>query len=49
MKERLITEEDYREALKRFVEMISDENETYTLEELANLISLLETYEYENC
>jgi hypothetical protein len=48
MDERLITEEEYRGALQRFIRMISDE-EPYTLEELANLIRLLESYEYENC
>jgi hypothetical protein len=48
MNELLITEEEYREALQRFIRMISDE-ETYTIGELSDLICLLETYEYENC
>jgi hypothetical protein len=48
MDERLNTEEEYREVLKRFICMISDE-ETYRLEELIRVIRLLETYEYENC
>ena len=48
MNELLITEEEYREALHRYIRMISDE-ETYTLGELVYLIRLLETYEYENC
>lgn len=48
MEERLNTEDDYREALQRYIRMISDE-ETYTLEELVRLIRMLETYEYENC
>jgi hypothetical protein len=48
MNERIITEEEYREALQRYIRMISDE-EPYTLGELADLIRLLETYEYENC
>jgi hypothetical protein len=48
MNERLITEEEYREALQRYIRMISDE-ESYTLGELADLIRLLENYEYENC
>jgi hypothetical protein len=48
MDERLTTEEEYREALLRFIRMISDE-ETYGLEELFRVIRLLETYEYENC
>jgi hypothetical protein len=48
MNERLMTEEEYREALQRYIRMISDEK-PYTLGELADLICLLETYEYENC
>jgi hypothetical protein len=48
MNELLITEEEYREALQRYIRMISDE-ETYTLGELSDLICLLEAYEYENC
>jgi hypothetical protein len=48
MEERLNTEDDYREALQRYIRMISDE-ETYTLDELVRLIRMLETYEYENC
>ncbi len=49
MKERLITEEDYREALKRFLEIITCGDVTENEEELNELISLMETYEYENC
>lgn len=48
MNDRLITEEDYRDALRRFMEIISGD-EPYLEEELAELIFLLETYEYENC
>jgi hypothetical protein len=48
MKERLNTEEEYRDALQRYIRMISDE-EPYTIEELVNLIGMLERYEYENC
>jgi hypothetical protein len=48
MKDRLTTEEEYRDALQRYMRMISEE-EPYTLAELVNLIHLLETYEYENC
>jgi len=48
MEERINSEEDYREALQRYIRMISEE-EPYTLEELAKLMRLLETYEYENC
>jgi hypothetical protein len=48
MNDRLITEEDYREALRRFMEFILGET-TYGEDELTELIRLLETYEYENC
>ena len=48
MEERINTEEEYREALQCYIRMISDE-ESYTLEELAKLIRMLEIYEYENC
>ena len=49
MNDRLITEEDYREALKRLIDIIENGTETAGEEELAALILLLETYEYENC
>jgi hypothetical protein len=49
MYNRLITEEDYREALRRFLEIIDVGNEAVNEEELCGLIALLETYEYENC
>jgi hypothetical protein len=48
MNDRLKTEEEYRDALKRYISMISDEV-PYNMEELAELIHLLENYEYENC
>ena len=48
MEDRINTEEEYREALQRYIRMISDE-EPYTMEELVKLIRMLETYEYENC
>jgi hypothetical protein len=49
MNNRLITEEDYREALRRFLEIIEVGNEAVNEKELCRLIALLETYEYENC
>lgn len=49
MNERLITEEDYREALRRFIEIMENENETIDENELLRLIDLMENYEYENC
>jgi hypothetical protein len=48
MKDYLLTEEEYREALKNFVRMISDEI-PYDEKEFNELIQLLQTYEYENC
>jgi hypothetical protein len=49
MNNRLTTEEDYREALRRFLKIIEVGNEAVNEEELCRLIALLETYEYENC
>ncbi len=49
MEERLITEEDYRETLKRFLDIITDEDVSENEEGLNILISLMECYEYENC
>jgi thioredoxin-like negative regulator of GroEL len=49
MNERLITEEDYREALRRFIEIMENECEAIDEEELLRLMELMETYEYENC
>ena len=48
MKDHLITEEDYRDALQRFMRMITDE-EPWDEKEFNELIQLLQTYEYENC
>ncbi len=47
--ERLETEEDYRDALRRFLEILENEMDEDKEEELARLIWLMETYEYENC
>ncbi len=49
MNERLESEEEYREVLRRFIDILED-NEEHTDEiELLKLIRLLELYEYENC
>jgi hypothetical protein len=47
MDDRFITEGNYREAIRHFIEII--ENETVNEEELYKLITLMEMYEYENC
>ncbi|HNQ36662.1 MAG: hypothetical protein KA780_06645 [Prolixibacteraceae bacterium] len=49
MKKRLETEEEYREALRRFLEIIENQLESDNEEELEELIRLMEIYEYENC
>ena len=49
MKEVLITEDDYREALKRFLEICDAEENTQEAEELEQLMTILEIYEQENC
>ena len=49
MKEVLITEGDYREALKRFLEICDAEENTQEAEELEQLMTILEIYEQENC
>ncbi len=49
MFEKLVTEDDYREALKRFIEICGAEEGTPESAELLKLISLLEIYEQENC
>ncbi len=49
MKETLFTEDDYREALKRFLEIIETGEETRNAEELEQLMTVLEIYEQENC
>lgn len=49
MEERLLTEDDYREALKRFMEIIENDLINECLDEFLKLMRQLETYEYENC
>ncbi len=49
MKEVLVTEDDYREALKRFLEICDAEEGSPEAEELEHLMTLMEIYEQENC
>jgi len=49
MKEVLFTEDDYRIALKRFLEIYDAEENTAEAEELENLMTIMEIYEQENC
>jgi len=47
--ERLFTEDDYREALKRFLRICDAPEDTPEAEELQLLMQLLQIYEQENC
>ena len=47
--ETLFTEDDYRGALKRFMEICDAPEESEKANELEKLIYLLEEYEQENC
>lgn len=49
MMKTLFTEDDYREALKRFLEICDAPEDTEEEEELEKLMYLLEEYEKENC
>ncbi|MBW8332585.1 MAG: hypothetical protein K0M40_11235 [Prolixibacteraceae bacterium] len=49
MMETLYTEDDYREALKRFLEICDAPEDTEEADELEKLMYLLEEYEKENC
>jgi len=49
MAKTLFTEDEYREALKRFLEIIDAGEETQNAEELEQLMTVLEIYEQENC
>lgn len=46
---KLITEEDYRNALCRFIEIMEKDTDPAPGDEVMELIEILETYEYENC
>ena len=43
------TEEDYREALNRFIELCESEKTNEELRELSLLVDLMEKYERMNC
>jgi hypothetical protein len=45
----LFTEDEYREALKRFLEICDTPDYTDEAEELEQLITVMEIYEQENC
>lgn len=49
MKESLFTEDDYRIALKRFIEICDAQEDTPEAEELEHLMTIMEIYEQENC
>ena len=49
MKDVIYTEDDYREALKRFLEICDSPEDTPTADDLKKLMYLQETYEQENC
>lgn len=45
----LFTEDEYREALKRFLEICDSPEDTPEADELEQLMIVLEIYEQENC
>lgn len=47
--EEIFTEDEYREALKRFLEICDAPENTPESEELEQLITIMEIYEQENC
>jgi hypothetical protein len=49
MKEAIFTENEYREALKRFLEICDTPENTSEAEELEQLMTIMEVYERENC
>lgn len=49
MKEVLFTEDEYREALKRFLEICDADENTPEAEELEQLMTIMEIYERNNC
>ena len=49
MKEVLFTEDEYREALKRFLEICDAPENTPEAQELEQLMTIMEIYERENC
>jgi len=49
MMKTLFTEDEYREALKRFLEICDAPDYTDEADELEQLITVMEIYEQENC
>jgi len=49
MLDRIETEEDYRDALKRFLEICEAPKDSDEIKELYLLMNLMEKYERENC
>ena len=49
MKEKLVTEDEYREALHRFLEISAAQANSPEALELEQLMVLMEIYEQENC
>ena len=49
MMEAIFTEDEYREALKRFLEICDTLDNTAEAEELEMLMTVMEIYEQENC
>ncbi len=47
--EEIFTEDEYREALRRFLEICDSPGNTPESEELEQLITIMEIYEQENC
>jgi len=47
--ETLFTEDEYREALKRFLEIFDTTDDTPEAIELEQLMTVMEIYEQENC
>lgn len=49
MKETLLTEDEYREALKRFLQLCDAPEDSPEAEELEHLMIIMENYERDNC
>ena len=49
MQEKIVTEDDYRDALKRFLEICETPKNAEEVEELFILMDLMENYECKNC
>ncbi|MDX9881521.1 MAG: hypothetical protein RBS73_05605 [Prolixibacteraceae bacterium] len=49
MMEKLVTEDEYREALRRFLEISNCRTASPEAAELEQLLTLMEIYEQENC